>query len=110
MINDPGNTELHMTIMQEQSYSFYKLMIATMVCFFIAVCILTADLAKQVSRPVEELIKHFEKIPHLSQVKKIRFKKGDTFAELKQAFNFMIQRQGPQVSRAAVHNYRKALE
>ena len=110
MIENSGNTNLQLEVLQQQSIIFYKLMIATVVCFFIATCILTARLTKNVSRPVEEFINHLNKIPHLSQARKIRFRKGQTFEELGKTFNFLLQKQEFQPQPAAIHNYRQALK
>jgi sensor histidine kinase YesM len=101
--------EFLLQVIKEQSLTFYKIMIATMVCFFVSVCALTAQLTKRVSSPVEEMIEHFSKFTHLSEVKKIRFKKGNAFEELMKSFNFLVQREDGGGQKAAVHNYRGAL-
>ncbi len=110
ILSDPGNSDLQIQVLQAQSIIFYKLMIATVVCFFIATCILTAKLTKNVSKPVEEFINHLNKIPHLSQARKIRLKKGQTFEELGKTFNFLLQKQEFQAEPNAIHNYRQALK
>lgn len=99
------DNELLGEVIKQQSMAFYQVMIGTMVCFFISVCILTAQLTKKVSSPVEALIEHFSKFSHLSEVKKIRFKKGNAFEELMKSFNFLVQRQDGGDRKAAIHNY-----
>ncbi|MFT6069051.1 MAG: methyl-accepting chemotaxis protein [Bacteriovoracaceae bacterium] len=110
IISQGTNPEILNQIVAEQAAAFYKTMIVTMVCFFVAVCILTTQLAKKVSSPVEELIEHFSKFGHISEVKKIRFKKGNAFEELMKSFNFLVQRQGGSDQQVAVHNYRGVLK
>lgn len=110
LMNNQGNEQFLAQVLKEQSMTFYKIMIGTMVCFFIAVCGLTAALAKKVSSPVEEMIEHFSKFGHLGEVKKIRFKKGYAFEELMKSFNFLVQRQDGGGQNVAVHNYRGALK
>jgi methyl-accepting chemotaxis protein len=110
IMNNDYSDEFLGEVIREQSLAFYKIMIGTMVCFFVSVCILTAQLTRKVSSPVEELIEHFSKFGHISQVKKIRFKKGNAFEELMKSFNFLVQRQESSEAKVAVHNYRGALK
>ena len=110
VLENPGNENMYLHVMEEQSLIFIKLMIGTMMCFFISVCIMTARLAKQVSHPVESLISHLDKFGHLSQVRKIRFEKGGPFEELLKSFNFLVQRQDMEEQKVAVHNYRSVLK
>lgn len=110
ILANPGDTQLHVQVLEAQSLIFYKLMVATMVCFFIAVCALTNVLTQRVSKPVEEFINHLSSIPHLSQARKMRLKKGETFQELGKTFNFLLQKQELQADKIPVHNYRSVLK
>lgn len=92
-------------IIEQHAIDFYKFLIVTMICFFIAISILTRNLTIQITKPVESLINHFDKIPSLTHVKKINIQKGQAFEELMRAFNFLIQRQDHHNDKVGEHNY-----
>lgn len=105
LMHSAPNSTAYAEVLDLQALLFYKIMIATMMCFFVSVCIMTKNLTTQVTKPVESLISHLEKLPDITQARKIRFKKGDTFEELMKAFNFLVQRQTYQREKAPLHNY-----